>query len=504
MVTAPITDNGVMFVNVVNAKDMNANKNNAGFDFAKTMQEVSKKPEAATAVTKPEKVETKMTQTKKEEPKVENNLDSDKEATTSEETKFEEKLEEVTEPEKVEDSITEELKDAIRDAAKDVLTKIAEELDMDEEDIMEVMNCLGMPMTDLLNTESVTSLMVELSGNDMMSLVTNEELYTAVQNVTTELQETLDTLLEEFGMTEEMLEAATQAIESEMNAVDVQSFEQNLSTLVQPEEMPVENTEPAIKIEIQQEKPQPVEKTADDEQVELLTADESLESSDEVATDQKADDESQTEQPQQKNQTELIGHKKEEHTTAHTETGGNTTLEHEFGIDFAEAVTKEDKLYQTSTDDIMKQIMDYMNVKVKEDVTEMEMQLHPASLGTVNLQLTARGGSVTAQFTVQNEAVKSAMETQLVQLKEDLENQGVKVEAVEVTLASHGFERNLNEQNHEQSEQNQQNKVKAARRKIINLNEYDSLEMMEADGDDATRIAMEMMASNGNSLDMLA
>ena len=55
-----------------------------------------------------------------------------------------------------------------------------------------------------------------------------------------------------------------------------------------------------------------------------------------------------------------------------------------------------------------------------------------------------------------------------------------------------------------QSEQNEQNKVKTNRRRIINLNEYDSLEMMEADGDDATRIAMEMMASNGNSLDMLA
>ena len=132
------------------------------------------------------------------------------------------------------------------------------------------------------------------------------------------------------------------------------------------------------------------------------------------------------------------------------------------------------------------------------------MQLHPASLGTVNLQLTARGGSITAQFTVQNETVKSAMEAQIVQLKEQLENQGVKIEAVEVTLASHGFERNLNEQNQGKGEQQASDKVKANRRKIINLNDYDSLESMEADTDDATRIAMEMMSSNGNSLDMLA
>ena len=40
--------------------------------------------------------------------------------------------------------------------------------------------------------------------------------------------------------------------------------------------------------------------------------------------------------------------------------------------------------------------------------------------------------------------MKAAIESQIVQLKNSFEEQGLKVEAVEVAVASHSFERNLN------------------------------------------------------------
>lgn len=506
MVTTPITENGVMFVNLVNTKDMNTNRNQSDLDFSKTMQDVTNRSHTTESVVEPvkTKVENKVVEKKNDKPDIQNDVSSDKQTTTSQEVEARQK-EVVTESEETPDVITGELKEGVKNSAKEILAKLAEQLEMDEEDILNAMNCLGMTLTDLLNADDMTTLFVELSGSDMMSLVTNEELYACIQDLTSALQETVEELLEEFGITEDVLKQACEQIQKETQSLNVMapvSFEEKLVDSQVTEEIP------ESVITIQKDVPKEVEKKPGVEEQEVVVEDfsDDVEEVEEPAktgqeTSQDAND---MEQPDKKSDLESILHKKEDHSNAHMSQREYSTVTNDFEVDMTKSILGEEKLYQPDTENIMKQIMDYMHVKVKEEVTEMEMQLHPASLGTVNLQLTARGGSITAQFTVQNETVKSAMETQIVQLKEELESQGVKVEAVEVTLASHGFERNLNEQNRGQSEPNEQNKVKTNRRRIINLNEYDSLEMMEADGDDATRIAMEMMASNGNSLDMLA
>jgi len=158
----------------------------------------------------------------------------------------------------------------------------------------------------------------------------------------------------------------------------------------------------------------------------------------------------------------------------------------------------------------MKQLADYVKIQKGTELTEMEMQLHPASLGNVHIQLATKGGVVTAQITTQNEAVKNAIETQVVQLKDNLEEQGVKVEAVEVSVASHQMEKNLdqNGQDHQSQEQDKTTgSIRRIRRSNINLNLYNSDEeaLEEAGGlDDAARIAMEMMTANGNTMDLLA
>ena len=55
---------------------------------------------------------------------------------------------------------------------------------------------------------------------------------------------------------------------------------------------------------------------------------------------------------------------------------------------------------------------------------------------------------MTAKTMTQNAVVKEALEAQTVELRQNLEQAGVKVDAVEVTVASHEFEKNL-EQNAE-------------------------------------------------------
>ena len=128
------------------------------------------------------------------------------------------------------------------------------------------------------------------------------------------------------------------------------------------------------------------------------------------------------------------------------------------------------------------------------------MQLHPASLGNVNVQIASKDGVITAHFTAQNEVVKNAIETQLVQLKTQFEEQGIKVSEVEVTVADYRFQQSFSG-NEEHPGENQEGGKKGRRK--INLNELD-LEEMPEDMDDSERIAAEMMASNGNTVDYMA
>ena len=157
----------------------------------------------------------------------------------------------------------------------------------------------------------------------------------------------------------------------------------------------------------------------------------------------------------------------------------------------------------------MRQLADTVKILKTEQLTQMEMQLHPASLGTVNVSLTTKGGVLTAEFITQNEAVKAAIETQAVQLRENLEQQGVKVEAIEVSVASHQMEKNLDKNGQEQrsAEQQETQRVQGLRRRSINFNSFEDGDELAGEydsADDATRIAMEMMSMNGASMDLLA
>jgi flagellar hook-length control protein FliK len=158
----------------------------------------------------------------------------------------------------------------------------------------------------------------------------------------------------------------------------------------------------------------------------------------------------------------------------------------------------------------MRQLADTVKLIKDDNMTQMELQLHPSSLGTVNVSLISKGGAITAQFTTQNEQVKAAIESQAAQLQADIEKQGVKVEAIEVAVESHEMEKNLDENNQRREKEGEQTEesIKATRRANINLRTLgedggDLLEEIQG-ADDATRITMEMMSAHGNTLNIQA
>ena len=94
----------------------------------------------------------------------------------------------------------------------------------------------------------------------------------------------------------------------------------------------------------------------------------------------------------------------------------------------------------TELREIANQIIQEIKVTVLQDQTSMELQLNPENLGKVNLSVQSKEGVLTAQFVVNNDRVKEAIESQMIVLKDSLEQQGLKVETIEVTVANYTFD----------------------------------------------------------------
>lgn len=147
---------------------------------------------------------------------------------------------------------------------------------------------------------------------------------------------------------------------------------------------------------------------------------------------------------------------------------------------------------QINEADVVRQIIDEIRVNVTKDTTSMEVQLNPESLGKVQINVASKNGMITAQIITENEAAKHAMENNIALLKETFNNQELKVEAVEVTIASYEF---FNQGQDAQFEENRQNNASGATGNI-NLNNS----MQDDELSDEQKLQIEVMKQQGSSV----
>ena len=90
---------------------------------------------------------------------------------------------------------------------------------------------------------------------------------------------------------------------------------------------------------------------------------------------------------------------------------------------------------------IVEQVVRQIRIRVMPETTSMELRLNPASLGRVNITVAASAGVATATMVVENQMAKEALESQMIHLKEAFNEQGLKVDEVEVTVAEFGLKK---------------------------------------------------------------
>lgn len=399
-----------------------------------------------------------------------------------------------------EETVDTETAEEAMESVKQIIEEIKKLLGVSEEEITDAMESIGLQAFELLNSDNMAQLIAAVTGEDTaIGLVADEGLYAALQELIGVVDAQAGSLAEELGLTQEELETVLQKLETaaltapEENIVQEdmlgEASKESLNEAVSTET--AEQTAPVVVVE---------DKTSANQR-ELSLLGQSAES--EAGKDATVNLSSQSQKAHEDK------HEAKDYGQQHNNLPQNYQNNPNEAVQtVAEAAVE--RYTSVDTENILRQLADMVKIVKGEELTEMELQLHPASLGTVNVSLTTKGGVVTAEFLTQNEMVKNAIEAQAAQLQANLEEQGVKVEAIEVSVASHQLERDLEEDSRQQQsgEQDRQaERVRGTRKNSINFNSFEDdeelLEEMQG-ADDATRIAMEMMAINGNSMDLLA
>ena len=390
----------------------------------------------------------------------------------------------------------EEMEKVAEETASMMVEKVAETFDMTVEEVEAVLEELGLTALDLLNSENLTKVVLAINPEtDALSLMTNESLFADLKTLMNTADELKGQLAEQFGMTEEDLANFLQQMKEQIAV-------QNLGETVVQEEAPTLAEAVAdMPVETVPVEADIVEAVAEDMDVDNANVG--------AKANQTADIMDSTE-----GYDGTVIPKTESSTASRRETsdfGNNenqnagTGFNQQFVNQLTEAIDSaagNSSSYGVNGQEILRQITDYIRVHVNPETTEMELQLHPASLGNIKVQLASTEGVLTAIFTTENEAVKAALEAQLVQLKENFTQQGLKVESVEVNVSAQGFERSLDQQ--EQQGQSQFEQAGGRNRsRRIRLNGMEDVEdIFTEDMAEDDRIVADMMIRNGNSVDI--
>ncbi len=487
MTSAPVRDvmYGMESVSHANTAKKTETAQEKEHDFRMIMNQAKNQAKQTVHQPNEEKVEKKDISQSKDTYKAEDEYET-KETPKKEDFRSEEagknksdKLNNVSEAE----PIDEEVETAVEGIVKEVMQEIEEMLEVSEEELLDVLEQLGLQPIDLLNPDNMVSILTALTGEgSTIQLVMDEEMYLTLQDLMQMVEDKTQELMSATGLSDEELEAVMDQLkllmnqqlsheEMEMKQVQILPFESEEEVVAEDGDVPV-----IVKNENDLQDVQTTEVTQDSPE-RIVEKTETGKSEDSLFQEQQQN--MQSFQNMSDEISQLAGESKLEGTGT------------------------------PNTESILKQLADYVKIQKGKELTEMELQLHPASLGNVKVTLATKGGVVTAQLTTENEIVKNAIESQVSQLKQNLEEQGVRVEAIEVSVASHQMERNL-EQNAKDGEQEQKQEtggIHKIRKTSINLNSFeDADELLEemTGADDATRIAMEMMAMGGNRMDLLA
>lgn len=414
-----------------------------------------------------------------------------------------------------------------------IVEKVTEDLDITEDKLCEIMQMLGITAMELLQPGNLTALFANATGieNNPQELVLNSDftgLYADVMDIASQNQALLEVVsnmevlenperLEIFTEPDNPGEVNTASAEEDIAKVQISdvtdeteepvfqqpqvkseaigtsetiSASENAATIASENIGATETTAATVQKERSMSETAEVEASNISE---TAVSSESIDSSETVSlksekqvmkTDLNSDSSSD----------ERSFDDKSENRVLHTMINEQIQPEGVF-----EAFDVQPKYTSVNTTDIIRQIVDQISIAKTTGESVIEMQLNPENLGKLYINVTERNSEITARIAVSNETVKNALESQMAALRENLQDANIRVNDVEITIATHEFERNL-EQNagNENGRQDGQQFTHQSSSNGGNRTGHN-----EAASDEAG-LAAQIMRDNGNSVDFMA
>lgn len=419
-----------------------------------------------------------------------------------------------------------------------IVEKVTEDLDITEDKLCEIMQMLGITAMELLQPENLTALFANAAGieNNPQELVLNSDftgLYADVMDIASQNQALLEAVSNmEVLENPQGLEIFTEP--DNPGEINTASAEEDI-VKVQISDVTYETEEPVFQqLQVKSEAISASEgNTVSGSQGMLETAEVEASNISETAVSSESIDSSETEmQPtdSKRDRTDLaedtlsqqVGDEsvslKSEKQVMKTDLNSDSSSDERSFDDKSEnrvlhtmineqmkpegvfeAFDVQPKYTSVNTTDIIRQIVDQISIAKTTGEAVIEMQLNPENLGKLYINVTERNSEITARIAVSNETVKNALESQMAALRENLLDANIRVNDVEITIATHEFERNL-EQNagNENGRQDGQQFTHQSSSNGGNRTDHN-----EAASDDAG-LAAQIMRDNGNSVDFMA
>lgn len=271
---------------------------------------------------------------------------------------------------------------------KEFAEEVQETLGLSDEEMQQWLNTLGLQIMDLLNPAALQSFFMQVKGIDVSQLLTEPEAAVGLKE-----------LLAEAGKLQPELE---KLLGSEEQKKEFAAFLQEV--------LPAAESEQA----------KPIAEGAGESAQAALT---------EETADFKPSTEAEA--PKQENK-EFSKEESAESKQALPEVFSKVITTEERVIVTAEGL--ERVTTTVSAKDVFRQVVTKFTAENLGDAAKLTVQLNPEHLGKLAFQVVSRQGQLTGQFVAESEAVKTALEAQVGQLKTHLAEQGIRVADVKVVV----------------------------------------------------------------------
>ncbi len=399
-------------------------------------------------------------------------------AETEEKNVGTEGLEEESKVSVTDEEIIQEVTKAL-EVLSSIMTGAAEILGVSEGELKAMLEDMGMEVTDLLDKGSCAELLLTLNGsNDMTDFLVDGEML----NKLNELTQYISSELENAGFTAESFAEVLESEAAKTLTADggLALYEADMQKGKTDEEISLDDAAKG------KEKEGPT--------VEIVKA---ADAGDEAQTKSDMSENGKNESAKKLPGSEGEASKSgvQSNVTGTAESFINSMEKAVQAADTGMEIPAE----AVSVRDIVYQLVDKIKVDISLAKTSMELQLTPENLGKVALNITSKDGVMTAQITTQNQISKEAIESQIQILKDSIENQGIKVEAIEVSVSEFAFSESRYAGGNGHGEASDAKKSRSGRRNISLTGGVLPENLTEAE-----ELAIDIMEMNGSSVDYVA